>query len=172
MRSIFLNFRNFIECGETQERLGLANRPKQPESYGALRRLAIDLLDPVIEEYGMIKLTYWFSSAELSRTIPERIAPKLDQHAAYELNRRQLPICPRLGAAVDFIVEYESMLEVAQWITKNCAFDRLYYYGNDRPIYVRVGPECVGAVVMMKLRGNGREGPQKTSIENLISGLD
>jgi DNA phosphorothioation-associated putative methyltransferase len=161
----FLTFRNLIECGETQERLGLANLPMQPESYGALRRLALDLLDPVIEEYGMIKLTYGFSSPELARAIPARIAPKLDQHASCELNRRRLPICPRLGAAVDFIVEYESMLEVAQWIVQNCQFDRLYYYGDDRPIHVSVGPECQQAVVLMKLRRDGREGPQKVLVD-------
>ena len=141
----------------------MENLPKQPESYGALRQLALDLLDPVIEEYGMIKLTYGFSSPELSRAIPARIAPKLDQHAACELNRRQLPICPRLGAAVDFIVEYESMLEVAQWIVKNCAFDRLYYYGDDRPIHVSAGPEGQRSVVLMELRKDGREGPKNIS---------
>jgi hypothetical protein len=31
------------------------------------------------------------------------------------LNTRGKPICPRLGAAVDFLVPYESTLEVAQW---------------------------------------------------------
>ena len=165
----FLTFRDFIECGETQERLGLANRPKQSESYGALQRLALDLLDPVIEEYGMIKLTYGFSSPELSRVIPARIAPKLDQHAACELNRRGLPICSRQGAAVDFIVEYESMLEVAQWVVQNCLFDRLYYYGDDRPIHVSVGPECQQSVVLMKLRKDGREGPQKIAVEKFAS---
>lgn len=113
----------------------------------------------------MTKLTHGFCSAELSRAIPARIAPKLDQHAACELNRRRLPICPRMGAAVDFIVEFESMLEVAQWVVKNCNSDRLCYYGDDRPIHVSVGPQCQRAVVMMKLRKDGREGPQNISVE-------
>lgn len=164
----YLAYRDFIECGETQEYTGLANRPKQPESYGALRELAVKVLDPVIEEYGMIKLTYGFSSPELSRNISGRITPKLDQHAACELNRRQNLICSRLGAAVDFIVEYESMLEVAQWIAEHCAFDRLYYYGDERPIHVSAGPETNRSLVMMKLRKDGREGPQNIALKKFL----
>ena len=45
----YLKFRDFIECGETQADLGLANLPKQAESYNALLDLAIHILDPVIE---------------------------------------------------------------------------------------------------------------------------
>jgi DNA phosphorothioation-associated putative methyltransferase len=161
-----LKYRDLIECGETQARTHLANLPKQPESYGALRELVLCVLDPVIEEYGMIELTYGFSSAELSREIPGRIAPKVDQHAACELNRRRNLICSRRGAAVDFIVEYESMLEVAQWIVEHCVFDRLYFYADDRPIHVSAGPENNGAVVLMKPRADGREGPVKISQEN------
>ena len=125
-----------IECGETQAATGLPNLPKQPDSYTALLELAKNLLDPVIDYYGMIRLNYGFCSPELSRKIPGRIAPKLDQHAACECNRKGEPICPRLGAAVDFIVEDEDMAEVARWIMANLPYDRLYYYGKDRPIHL------------------------------------
>jgi hypothetical protein len=50
---------------------------------------------------------------------------KRDQHAAHELNTRGKPICDRLGAAADFLVPYESMLEVAQWVVENTPLDRL-----------------------------------------------
>jgi DNA phosphorothioation-associated putative methyltransferase len=165
----YLTYRSYIECGDTQKRTGLANRPKQVESYGALRELSLQVLDPVIAEYGLIKLTYGFSSPELSSEISARIAPKLDQHAACELNRHHNIICKRLGAAVDFIVEYESMLEVAQWIVINCAFDRLYYYGDDRPIHVSAGPENNRKVVVMKRRQNGHEGPHNITTGNFLS---
>jgi DNA phosphorothioation-associated putative methyltransferase len=161
----YLTFRHFIECGATQKRTEILNRPKQPESYGALGVLATRVLDPVIEEYGMIKLTYGFCSPELSRKIPARIAPKIDQHCAYELNRQGKPICPRLGAAVDFIVEDESMLEVARWIVENCSFDRLYFYGDDRPIHVSAGGDNNGSIVVMKQRKDGRLGPSNTTKE-------
>jgi DNA phosphorothioation-associated putative methyltransferase len=164
----FLTYRNLVECGETQASSGLENIPKQPESFGALRVLAQEVLDPVIEEYGMIELTYGFSSAALSQKIPGRIAPRIDQHAAHEKNRLGNLICSRKGAAVDFYVEDESMLEVAQWIVKNCNFDRLYFYGDARPLHVSVGPDRSGLVVLMKTRQDGRIGPVKATNESFL----
>jgi DNA phosphorothioation-associated putative methyltransferase len=129
-------YRQLIECGETQAKTGLPNLPKQPDSYTALFDLAAYILDPLIDYYGPIKLTYGFSSPELANNIKGRIAPKLDQHAACELNRNGEPVCPRLGAAVAFIVEDEDMEEVARWIIANLPYDRLYFYGKDRPIHL------------------------------------
>ena len=129
-------YRQLIECGETQAKTVLPNLPKQPDSYTALHDLAANILDPVIEYFGMVKLTYGFSSPALARHIKGRIAPKLDQHAACELNRKGEPVCPRLGAAVDFLIEDEDMGEVARWIIANLPYDRLYFYGKDRPIHV------------------------------------
>jgi hypothetical protein len=122
----FMTFRQLIDCGETQTRTGLPNLPKRPESYNALHDLAVQVLDPVIDYFGMIRLDYGFCSPELARKIPGRIDPKRDQHAACEHNRRGKPVCERLGAAVDFIVDDEDMLEVARWVAANMPFDRLY----------------------------------------------
>ena len=133
---LHFTYRQLIECGETQALTGLPNLPKQPDSYNALHDLAVKIFDPLIDYYGPVKITYGFSSPELARRITGRIAPKLDQHAACELNRKGEPICPRLGAAVDFIVEDEDMEEVARWIMANLPYDRLYFYGKDRPIHV------------------------------------
>lgn len=132
----FLTYRQLIECGDTQAASGLSNLPTSLESYTALLDLATLLLDPIIEYYGAIQLTYGFCSSALARRIRGRIAPELDQHAAHDRNRRGAPICPRLGAAVDFLVQDEDMKEVAQWIIATLPFDRLYFYGNDRPIHV------------------------------------
>lgn len=150
------SYRDFLECGETQAKTGLANRPSQPDSYTALHDLAIHILDPVIEYFGMVKLTYAFSSSELARQIEGRIAPKLDQHAACELNRKGEPVCPRLGAAVDFIVEDEDMAEVARWIIANLTFDRLYYYGKDRPVHVSYSATPAGEAWEMRGVGGRR----------------
>ncbi len=122
------SFRQLIECGETQVRLGLQNRPSNPATYNALHDLSENILDPVIDYFGSIRLTYGFCSSELASKIEGRIAPKLDQHASHELNRKGAPICPRLGAAVDFIVDDEDMIEVAQWIVGNVVFDRMNRY--------------------------------------------
>jgi len=126
------------------------NIPQQVESYNALHKLAKEILDPIIDYFGMIELTYGFSSAKLAKHIPGRIAPKLDQHASHELNRMKNPICSRLGAACDFIVADEDMLEVAQWVVENTPFDRLYFYGKNNPIHISIGPEQKGEIVLMK----------------------
>ncbi len=132
----------------------------QPESYNALVELAEHVLDPVIEYFGMIRLTYGFCSSPLAREIPGRIDPNLDQHAAHERNRVGKPVCNRLGAAVDFLVEDEDMLEVAQWVVNNTPFDRLYFYGEDKPIHVSYGPSQSRAIVRMIPGKNGRLVPR------------
>ena len=149
-------FRDFIECGETQAETGLANIPQQLETYNALTDLAIHIIDPVMDYFGGIELTYGFCSRELAKQIPARIAPALDQHASHEHNTRGNPICKRLGAACDFIVPDESMLEVAQWLVENTPFDRLYFYGDHLPIHVSYGEEHKRSIVMMKTSKNGR----------------
>ena len=157
----YLTYRNFIECGETQQANGLPNRPHQADSYTALYELAVNILDPVIDYFGMIRLTYGFCSHELGKQINKRVAPKLDQHAAHELNTRKNLICPRLGAAVDFIVEDENMREVADWISENSPFDRLYFYGEDRPIHVSYGPEQKREYIDLLITDSGQQVPRK-----------
>ncbi len=168
----YLSYRQLIECGETQASTGLPNRPEQPASYTALCDLAHAVLDPVIEYFGMIRLTYGFCSARLAKSIPGRIDPKRDQHAACERGRRGQPICPRLGAAVDFLVEDESMLEVARWILVNTPFDRLYVYGDDQPIHVSHGPEHSRQLVLMQPGPSGRLVPRRVPVERFLAGSD
>ena len=153
-------YRDLIECGETQQRTGIPNLPKEPDSYSALFDLATSILDPVIEYFGMIRLTYGFSSRELFKVIHGRIAPDLDQHACHELKRGGRPICNRLGAAVNFIVEDEDMGQVADWIIANLPFDRLYFYGRDRPIHVSYGPENNRRAFRMEAAKGGRQVPR------------
>lgn len=131
-----LTYRDLIECGETQQALHLANLPKLAQTYNSLHGLAKSILDPLIDYFGAIKLTYGFCSKELSRHIKTRIAPQLDQHASEELTASGALICSRGGAACDFLVEHEDMREVAEWVIGNLPFDRLYFYGSDRPVHV------------------------------------
>jgi hypothetical protein len=144
----------------------LPNLPKQPDSYTALYELATNVLDPVIEYFGMIQLTYGFCSHELSKKIPARIAPKLDQHCAHELNSKKNLICERLGAAVDFIIEDENMNEVAQWIIENTSFDRLYFYGENRPIHISYSSEPKGECVDMIKNKTGKLVPKIKRVPN------
>lgn len=164
-----LTYRDLIICGETALRTGLPNLPKSLESYKALRELAENVLDPVIDWYGAIQLTYGFCSPELAKKIPGRISPPLDQHAAHEITRTGKPICPRLGAACDFIVDDEDMLEVAKWVAANTPFDRLYFYGRDRPIHVSYGPENKREVFELVPTLGGKRIPRRIPIQKLSS---
>jgi hypothetical protein len=42
---------------------------------------------------------------------------------------------------VDFIADDEDMREVNRWVVANAPFDRLHFYGADRPIHVSYLPE-------------------------------
>jgi DNA phosphorothioation-associated putative methyltransferase len=165
----YLTFRQLIECGETQARTGLDNRPLQPNSYTALLDLALNVLDPAIDYFGMIRLTYGFCSPALAREIPGRIDPKRDQHAAHELNRRGQPVCARRGAAVDFLIEDENMLEVAQWIVARTPFDRLYFYGPEQPLHVSFGPNHDREIVCMVATPAGRRVPRVLARESFLA---
>jgi DNA phosphorothioation-associated putative methyltransferase len=157
----YLTYRHLIECGETQNRTGLANMPKESDSFTALLELARNVLDPVIEYFGMIQLTYGFCSQDLAKQIPGRIAPELDQHAAHEKKRNGKYICERLGAACDFVVEDEDMTEVAQWIANNTQVDRIYFYGPDRPIHVSSSPAPSRQYFSMILNSRGHRVPKQ-----------
>lgn len=160
----FLTYRQLVECGETQIRTQCPNAPKTPDTYTALNDLATEILDPVIDYFGMVRLTFGFCSPQLSRKISSHIAPKLDQHASHEVNSRGKQVCSRLGAAVDFIVNDEDMLEVAQWIVSNLPFDRLYFYGRDRPLHVSYGPNQDRKIVLMTATDDGRLIPRVISV--------
>jgi hypothetical protein len=71
---------------------------------------------------------------------------------------------------VDFIVDDESMLEVARWIVANTPFDRLYFYGDDRPVHVSYGPEQSGQVVVMMPGKLNRLIPRVTRVDDFLSG--
>ncbi|NKC13926.1 MAG: DNA phosphorothioation-associated putative methyltransferase [Gammaproteobacteria bacterium] len=156
----YLKFKDLIECGETQRATAIANVPKHFETYGALVDLATQILDPVIDYFGMIELTYGFCSPELARQVPGGVAPKLDQHASHERNRRGNLVCDRLGAAADFLVRDEDMREVAEWVAEHTPFDRIYFYGEECPIHVSVGPQHKRAFVVMELMADGRRIPK------------
>ncbi|HVA13427.1 MAG TPA: hypothetical protein VNF99_09275 [Stellaceae bacterium] len=147
-----LHYRHFVECGKTWhdshiDGSGIDNLPKQFETYAAMRALCVNVLDPVIDHFGPIELTYAFASAKLNKLVHQNNSrPNVtfsgDQHAGCELNRNGKPFCPRRGQSVDFRVPNSGAHgEVARWIVANTPFDRLYFYADDRPLHVSFGPE-------------------------------
>ena len=155
-------YADLVQCGETWQRIRIDNQPRQPESYNAIADLARLILEPVIEYFGAIKLTYCFASPALTQHIKKGIAPRLDQHSSHEINRKGNMLCARGGAAVDFLVEFEDMREVSQWVSANCEFDRLYFYGASRPIHVSVGPENTRTLFQIT-ESNGRRVPRQVN---------
>jgi len=165
-----LTYRHLIECGETQTSTGIANLPKEPDSFTALHDLATEVLDPIIDYFGMINLTFGFCSSELAKRIPGRIAPELDQHAAHEHKRSGKFICERLGASCDFIVEDEDMREVADWVLSNTPCDRIYFYDRNRPIHVSSSPVPIGQLVEMRRLSDGKRVPRVIRTRTQVAG--
>src|ERR1041384_6139798 len=153
-------YRDLLECSNTWKEAArgpspIDNVPREAETFAALRALAVEILDPVAAVFGRPVLTYGFGGPSLTKHIFKQIAPHIDQHAAHE-SVGDLPVCRRLGAAVDFFVPDVSSLKLARWIFDHCRFDRIYVYGEDRSIHVSVGPEDTRAVVELRRTPSGR----------------
>lgn len=159
-------YRQLIECGETWHSLTTArgvpfdNLPRAEATFAAMRALCAAVLDPVTARFGRLELTYGFASAALTRHVPGRIHPPADQHAGHELDRKGKPICDRLGLAADFFVPGIDSRAVARWIVATTAFDRLYFYGPERPLHVSVGPDGSRQIVHMRRGPSGRLVPR------------
>ncbi len=171
-------YRDFIHCGETWHRLqreapgSVPNLPKQPETYAAMREICELVLDPVIRAFEYpIELTYAFASQALAKNVKGRSSPSRDQHASYELNTKNKPVCARLGMAVDFRIRDISSGDVALYIAEGIVFDRLYYYGEDRPVHVSIGPERNGQIVQMLLSASGKLYPRVTPKRVFVESL-
>lgn len=143
------------------------------DSKPYLEMLISEILIPIERKFGGLTITYGFTSTKLaayiSKNSPSGTAPKLDQHAACELNSRNNEISKRKGSACDFIVTNHSMADIARYIVKNLSFDRLYYYGDNRPIHVSVGDEPLKHLQIMSESKLGRRHPGKKAYgENAI----
>jgi hypothetical protein len=162
----FFTYRDLIHCGKTwNDRAGseqpIPNLPREHASLEALSALCIEVLDPLTRMFGRPTLTYGFASKPLTTQIGSHIAPGLDQHAAHERHPSGRAICTRLGAAVDLLVPGRKSSDVARWIFAHTPFDRLYLYGDDRPVHVSFGPEHSRSVVELVEDSTGRRIPKK-----------
>ncbi len=159
--SAYFTWRDLIECGETFHRLRgeghpVDNLPRAEETWTALADLASTLLDPLRAHFGVVALTYGFAGPALTKHIPGRISPPHDQHAGFEHNARGARVCARDGQACDLHVPGRGSLEVARWIRDALPFDRIYLYGDDRPLHLSFAPEPRGAVIAMRPGGRAR----------------
>lgn len=166
-----LRYRDVIACGDTYQRMAAAgavdNVPRQVATVRAIEQLCEGLLDPMIEKFGSMQLTYGFASPMLTGQIKRSIAPRIDQHAGFEVGVGGQPICDRGGLAVNVIVPGVPSERLAHWVATNVRFDRMYVYGPNRPIHVSVGPQNAGAIVRMSPSATGRLVPRKIQAGDL-----
>lgn len=152
------------------------NTPNE-QSLISLNILCSNILLPIQNEFGEVSVTYGFTSHSLLKEIqkfnPIHIAPKLDQHASNEVNSKGKLICDRGGAACDiFVVGFENkMHEVAKWAADNLPFDRIYLYGNDRPIHISIGPEHSRFIQVMNTNKDGKRFPGKKGISKQFTSI-
>jgi hypothetical protein len=158
------NYSDFFKCSVTQASYQLSNQAKDSRTLDAIQQICLDVLEPVVKQFGSLTLTYGLCSNDLLLQIKKKsspgIAPQLDQHAGYEVNSRGNRICKRDGFACDFYVVGIDSLTVAQWIVENLPFDRLYFYGKDRPLHVSIAPENNYAITLLEQAPSERRIPK------------
>lgn len=159
-------YRDLCECSETWRGARLENRPQAEETFSAIEALARQVLDPLVERFDQVTLTYGFASLALARAIGKGVAPRLDQHAGHERTAAGELICPRLGQAADLFVPGRSSWEVARFIVDETPFDRLYLYGEDRPVHVSHGPQQSRAITFVD-RSGARPFPRRLTRQAL-----
>jgi len=158
-------YQDFFHCSDTYQSTQVDNLPQNDATYSFIKQLANDILEPCIEYFGSLKLTYGFCSHELSRAIRKRnggIYPPLDQHAGMEQKATGELICPRGGIAADFHCLPTSSLTVSKFIVDQLPFDRLYFYGEDRPVHVSVNEKPINQIVLMQ-KAQSRVVPRRIS---------
>ncbi|WP_318502981.1 hypothetical protein [Photobacterium leiognathi] len=148
--------------------LSNGNTPLNPETQKTIDLYYSTIIETLEKEFGEITITYGFTSLELYKRVqklsPQHTAPNLDQHAGYELNSRNNRICKRDGLACDFLIKgYENdMGTIAKYIVRHLPFDRLYFYGNNKPLHVSIGPENSQFIqYLLPSQKSGRRYPSK-----------
>jgi hypothetical protein len=157
-----------------QERrdISLDNVPKESESIDSALLMIETVLLPINNEFGDINITYGFVSAELNKYIQKNSSsgtyPSIDQHSASEPNNADNKICKRHGLACDFTISgYEKEMDkVMNFIVNNLDFDKIYYYGESRPIHVSVGEKAEKHLQIMNVSDKGRRIPGKKAFGN------
>ncbi|WP_334014647.1 hypothetical protein [Alteromonas sp. S167] len=143
-----------------------SNVPSNAHSKLALEFLLFEVLLPLKCRFGKLVITYGFTSFPLKKFIqkvsPSGTAPILDQHSSHETNSVGKQICSRGGAACDFFVEGVATSDIVRFITQKLNYDRIYYYGNNRPLHVSIHlTDPLKHLQVMSESENGRRYPGK-----------
>ncbi|WP_353931723.1 hypothetical protein WJM97_03815 [Okeanomitos corallinicola TIOX110] len=176
----YLTLAEFSTCTHTYHKYAQYINPfpqNGAEIIPALQELNKFIIDPIIDNYGRdnFQLTYGFCSADLKKFLERkdpitgekngRVAPKLDQHMSYEINKNGKYYCERLGAACDFMIADVSSNHLIDWILQSkLPFDSLYFYGSQRPIHISYGFQHKRDIWTFGSKGQ----PTKKGIENWV----
>jgi hypothetical protein len=100
-----------------------------PEVAG-IRGLCAHILDPVVEQFGPVSITFGYCSAALWRRMYGANANLSDLHTFK-------PKQGGIGGAVDIVIHHhEDARPVMRWIKENCIYDRLIAYPGSRILCV------------------------------------
>ncbi|HLO87564.1 MAG TPA: hypothetical protein VK203_21515 [Nostocaceae cyanobacterium] len=176
----YLTLEEFCTCTQTYQKYSQNINPYPQnisETIPALQELNKFIIDPVIDFFGIekFKLTYGFCSANLKKYLAKtdpitgqkngRVAPNLDQHMSYEINKNGKYHCERLGASCDFLILDLPTEQLVEWILQNkLPFDSLYFYGTNRPIHISYGQQHKRDIWTFNNSGQ----PTKKGIENWL----
>jgi hypothetical protein len=179
----YLSLDEFCMCTNTYKLFSdkINPFPQQQESIEAIKELNTYIIDPIIDNFGLaqFKLTYGFCSVDLKKYLSQkdpktgikygRIAPEIDQHMCCEKNQKGNFFCTRLGAACDFKIINTNSDSVISWIyQEKLPFDRMYFYGKNRPIHISYGSEQSRYFCMFYTTQNGNIIPRKISVTEFL----
>tara|TARA_B100001063_G_C16727990_1_gene537573 strand:- start:765 stop:1445 length:681 start_codon:yes stop_codon:yes gene_type:complete len=143
-----------------------SNKPIAEDSRAALESMVHQILLPIKRQLGTPSITYGFTSFALKSYVQKfsssGTSPSLDQHSAYEKNSTGKQICSRGGAACDFYIHGVPTSDIVRLIVNQLNFDRIYYYGDDRPLHVSIHlTDPQQHLQLMNVSENGRRYPSK-----------
>jgi len=149
------------------------NSPQTRDSIDALELMVSEILIPLEKAFGPLTVTYGFTSAKLKlyigRNSPSGTAPHIDQHSACEVNNAGKSICERNGAACDIMFDSVPSSKVVRYIVSRLNYDRIYFYGDHRPVHISVSRNPVQHLQIMQESNSGRRFPaQKAFKEDAI----
>ena len=129
----------------------------------------------MVQRFGEIEITYGFSSEVLVNEIKKNplpgIQPDIDQHASFEFNQKGERICKRGGAACDIFSKTTDAKELTLWIIENLDFDKIYFYGINKPLHISISQEMSNNIYLMKKIDLHKKIPINCNKNNFLSKL-
>lgn len=157
--------KQLIEWHRGAHNMDIDNQPTSLQSRASLELLLNELLIPIERKFGKVEVTYGFTSTALMQYVaknsPRGTCPKLDQHSSYEVNSKGRQVCDRGGAACDIYANNIDSADIVRFIVNELSYDRIYFYGNQRPLHISVNLAPNSHLQVMKENINGKRYPEE-----------